>query len=434
MYSMWLPLLLFLGSSAGTVLSEDSALIKATHSLVSVKYSYGNIFMLPSLSSNSYLKVDQTKTYSTLDLRWESNITAIIKYSGQLELTDKPHYLIGTKFSRPDFLLSTGRFQESKVEYNSKHLLIRVGRADFWQENPRPEIFRPPINGDGFSWEFNRNGIAFKHVLESLPAESSSGNIFRRLLAYHHLEYTFGGISVGAGEYFILTGENLGLEFKRLNPFLPFSLNSHDSEQETYPGFPGDTDNSIINFFFNWSSNRTVVNFRIYIDEFQMDPKDRVSNSDAILFTASGKKMINSIFGLNKPGLVSGSISVANPNFGDHPGPFTSATSAGFPLFEYSSGMESMIFLRAEIYPSLKDLVRVSFHSERWLAITSITPEDRNQKSALNRLPIQDDYRVLLNYERNIALLRANLFIEGWISSNPGLSGMHTGIRLDHLF
>ncbi len=90
--------------------------------------------------------------------------------------------------------------------------------------------------------------------------------------------------------------------------------------------------------------------------------------------------MINSIFVLNKPGLVSGSISVANPNFGDHPGPFTSATSAGFPLFEHSPGMESMIFLRAEIYPSLKDLVRVSFHSERWLAITSIAPEDRNQK------------------------------------------------------
>jgi len=405
---------------------KSTGIINGQDNVLSSELRCGNIYLLPSLIGNSSLEYDKSKIYSTVQLVWQTSITPSLFYSGALELTNKPHELIGTKFSRPDYVLSTGRFQESKVEYRSKSLQVRLGRANFFEEDYRPFIFNYPINGDGLSWVYQWRSFAFKHVLESLPAEKSSGVIFRRLMTYHHLEYRFGQVVVGAGEYFILTGENLGLELKRLNPFLPFSLNSHDSEQEVFEGFSGDSDNALIKFFVSWKKNRTKIDLRLFIDEFQIDSKDRKTNSDGLLFSLSGKYNFNSVIGIGMPGTIEGIASFSNPNFGDHPGPYTSTTSASFPLFEYSPGMLDLIFIDINLHPTTRSKIIVAAHREHWVQISRLPPEVRNQNSALQGLIIKQDNRIILAYEQDLPRMNSILHFQSWWAKpfvkGPGVS------------
>ncbi len=391
---------------------------------INAKYTYGNLYLLPSLISNSAFENNQSKSYSTLCVNWETPIGRDLIYSGALEATDRPHELIGTKFSRPDYPISTGRIQKSVIDYQSESLLIRAGRANFFEGSYRVSVFLPPINGDGLSWVYKNEAWAFKHVLESLPAETSGDVVFRRLLTYHHLAYRFGHTVIGAGEYFILTGAALGLELKRLNPFLPFMLNSHDSEADLYPGFSGDSDNSLIKLFLDWERNGSKLNVRFYLDEFQIDPEDRDEFSDAMLLNISGIRDMVKVPGLNIPGTVEGALSISNPNFGEHPGPFTTTTSAGFPLFEYSPGMLSLAYVKIVIQPNSLSQISLSAHLERWLETTSLPPPLRNKRSALQALPIKEDSRVMLAYEREIPKLRATISFATWRASDSNNSGM----------
>ena len=93
-----------------------------------VGYSFGKEYLLPSLRSNSNLDYDKEKNYSNIQINLKTKLTQNISYSGILELSDKPHELIGTKYSRPDFLITTGRFQESKIEYQSKSFMMHDER------------------------------------------------------------------------------------------------------------------------------------------------------------------------------------------------------------------------------------------------------------------------------------------------------------------
>ena len=325
--------------------------------------------------------------------------------------------------------MSTGRFQKSVLNYRSESLDIRIGRTNFFDEIYRASVFEPPINGDGFSWGYKYKNFAFKHVLESLPAEKSGAVVFRRLLSYHHLEYHFGRAVVGAGEYFLLSGNAIGLEFKRLNPFLPFSLNSHDSEADIYTGFSGDADNALINFFLTWAGNSTELRLRLYVDEFQIDSKDREVFSDAMLVNISVMKNLASIPGLNIPAKVEGTISLSNPNFGEHPGPFTTTTSGGYPLFEFSPGMLRLYFLKVQIQPSLNNVIWVSAHHEHWLNISSLPPDIRNKRAVLEILPVEEDYLFLLSFKREINKLHTQVEFQGWRSSESENSGILVSLR-----
>jgi len=325
--------------------------------------------------------------------------------------------MIGTKFSRPDFILSTGRFQESYISYDGKSFSASFGRANFFDENFRPAIFAQPVNGDGFSWKYASRGFAFKHVLESLPAEKSEDVVFRRLFSYHHLEYQFGRMAIGAGEYFILTGNNIGLEFKRLNPFLPFSLNSHDSQSDNYPGYTGDSDNALIKLFLNWSTRTSSLYLNLYIDEFQMDAADREYNNDAILLNLNVVKVFESFAGFNLPWSLESTLSLANPNFGQHPGPFTTTTSAHYPLFEYSPGQKRLFYIKSDILLNDRSRVSISFHKEQWVNIASLSPELRNQKTALQGLTDQQDSRIVAGYQFELEALHAAIELQAWWTS-----------------
>jgi hypothetical protein len=424
---------IFLFFSLGSLSAEESC--KSTifksgqENGISSQLRYGNIYLLPSLIGNSSLEYDKSKKYSTVQLMWQTSITPSLIYSGALELTNRPHELIGTKFSRPDYVLSTGRFQESKIDYQSKSLRVEFGRANFFEEDYLPIIFKHPVNGDGLSLVYQWERLAFKYVLQSLPAENSDGVIFRRLMTYHHLEYRFGQVLVGAGELFILTGENLGLELKRLNPLLPFSLNSHDSEQEVFDGFSGDSDNALIKFFVNWKGNQSRFNIRLFIDEFQIDSEDRETNSDGLLLSISGEYDFNSILGIGVPGTIEGIASFSSPNFGDHPGPFTSTTSASFPLFEYSPGMLNLIYLKAELHPTAKSQMIIAAHQERWVQISSLSPEDRNQKLALEGLLVKRDNRVVLAYRQEAPKLNSIFHLQSWWDT-PNENGLGISLSL----
>jgi len=401
---------------------------------INAKYTYGNVYLIPSLISNSALEYIQSKSYSTLQVNWKTPIGRDLIYSGALEATDRPHELIGTKFSRPDYPISTGRIQKSVIDYQSESLLIRAGRANFFEGSYRASVFLPPINGDGLSWVYNKEGWAFKHVIESLPAEKSGDVVFRRLLTYHHLAYRFGHTVIGAGEYFILTGTALGLELKRLNPFLPFMLNSHDSEADLYPGFSGDSDNSLIKLFLDWERNGSKLNIRFYLDEFQIDSGDRELYSDALLFNISGMKEFKLIPVLDVPGKLECTISISNPNFGEHPGPFTTTTSAGFPLFEYNPGMLSLAYVKIVLQPNSVSQISLSAHHERWLETSSLSPDLRYIRSALKTLPIKEDSRFMLAYDREIPKLQATLSFATWRASDSQNSGMLVSLSTQYPF
>lgn len=379
-----------------------------------VHYSIGHHFLLPSLIANSDLRYDDQKLYSDVWFTLKTQITERISYMGSLELTTLPHELIGTKYSREDYFLSTGRFQESQFFYRSKSLSILLGRANFFDERYRSDVFVPPVNGDGFSWKYTKKKWVFKHVIESLPAAKSGETVFRRLLNYHHLAWKMGGFELGAGEYFLLTGPSIGLDLKRLNPFIPYARNSHDSYADTYAGFSGDSDNALIKLFFEWRGARSIINTNLYIDEFQIDPKDREQNSDALLLNVMGQYNFESILSINLPGSFEFALSLANPNFGDHPGPFTSATSMSYPLFETSSGMQNLVYLKSDLYPNSNNSISVSYSRESWVDISSLSPELRNQKAFTQILEVQKDSQISVGYNHVLKALPLSIMLQGW--------------------
>ena len=398
-------------------IANNSASISPNFTL---SYEYGQHYLLASLSSNATLGIDPLQNYSDVWLSYQTQLSGHLTYLGCLELADLPMQALGTKLTRPDFMLSTGRFQASSFRYSSEAVEFQVGRANFFDESVRPAVFLPPINGDGVAWQVNLRDWSFKHVIESLPAERSTDLVFRRLLSYHHLTWQSGRTTYGAGEYFILTGDKIGFDLKRLNPFIPYSLNSHDSYADVYPGYAGDSDNSIIKLFANWHSAQAAFDANLYVDEFQIDARDRKTNSDAILLNIFYQHNISALYMLHVPGNISGTVSLANPNFGDHPGPSTAAVSAGYPLFESTPGMLSLIYLRAEAQPSACSSFSVSYHHERWVAISSLAPGQRNQRSALQTLPIQQDSQLALSFSQELKSLPLSFTINGWWTSLVG--------------
>jgi hypothetical protein len=386
---------------------------------LSTRLSFGNVVLLPSLEANTGLEYENSHQYSNIYTRYYAAINEYISYSGSLEVTNQPHKLIGTNFSRSDFILSTGRFQESKLNITTKSFSIIAGRADFFSENYRSDVFAKPINGDGFSWLYEHGKWDFKHVLETLPAEKSGDIIFRRLLTYHHLKFHIGMNSFGVAEYFILSGEEIGLDFKRLNPFVPFTLNSHDSYENYYEGYRGDADNSVIKFFFNWSGNKSTAILNFYMDEFHMDSWSRDDFNDALLLNMMYEYRFNSMPMLNLPGTLEATISMANPNFGDHPGPYTSATSGNYSLFESAPGMKSLYFLKTNLECNSTTFLSLSYHYENWVKINNIPPGDRNRKAALERLTGMTDSRATYSLEHHIASMQTDIQISGWLTSNP---------------
>jgi len=381
-------------------------------------YSYGMNQLLPSIETNSRLEYDKEKLYSDIWFRGGFQISENISFSGALELTDQPHELIGTKFSRPDYPLSTGRFQQSVVSYTTEKLTIKLGRDDMLSSDLRPYIFAYPIFADGVRWDYSWRGWNFEHVYQTLPAERQSNQIFRRSVSYHHLSKTFRHLTMGVGEYFILTGNNISFDLKRFNPFLPYSLNSHDSEADYYPGFSGDSDNSLIKLFLNWGKQSNKVSINLYIDEFQIDATDREVKSDAILMCISAENEF-SIFG--ERSLLNWGFSVANPNFGQHPGPFTTTTSASFPLFEYTPGMKNLAYFESRILMSKAWQILIAGHSEQWVNISQLAPALMNSRTELKSLKVNSDSRLTLGLEYRLKNYPVNLGIEGWSGSDSGL-------------
>jgi hypothetical protein len=388
-----------------------------------ISFSSGSHFLLPSLVNNTHTSYEIENIYSDLWVSWSKRITESIEYSGSIELANLPQEVVGTNYSRSDYLLTTGRFQEGGIKYSGNNLVFRAGRLYFFDENERPEIFINPSSGDGFSWTYEFKGWQFKHVMETLRAERSSGLNFRRLLNYHHLRFHYGPISFGAAEYFILTGTNISLDLKRFNPFLPYTANIHDSLDDWYPGYEGDADNSIINFFSAWNSGQLSIILSLYIDELQIDSWDRDIHNDAILFNILGNFTPESLWYGNQSNFLA-TVSISNPNFGEHPGPITTATNGIFPLFETSIGIKELYYTNISI-KNPKRLIGISYHWEKWVNIKSLSPGDRNLKSLLRTLDNQTDSAVKF-YFRYTGIKKASFGFEIWnqkyLSSSIGVN------------
>jgi hypothetical protein len=381
---------------------------------LSISFSYGIKDLLPSLIANSDLEFDNKKSYSDLWIEGGFQFSDKLRFEGALELTNQPHELIGTKFSRSDFPLSTGRFQKSVVSYTTDKLIITLGRDDMLRTKLRPDIFEYPIFADGIAWNYAWKSWNFKHIYQILPAESQSNQIFRRSISYHHLSRTLNSLTFGAGEYFILTGDHIGLDLKRFNPFLPYSLNSHDSFADYYPGFSGDSDNSLIKLFLDWRKQSNKVSINLYIDEFQIDAVDREVFNDAVLLSLSAENELNA-FGQRS--LFNWGFSAANPNFGQHPGPFTTTTIGAYPLFEYTPGMKNLYFFDATLFADKAYQLSLSGYTENWVNISELSPDRMNQRDALDQLDVHSDSRFGVELNYNLQKLPLRLGVVGWVGS-----------------
>ena len=224
---------------------------------------------------------------------------------------------------------------------------------------------------------------------------------------------------MGVGEYFILAGKSTQLDLKRLNPFLPYSLNSHDSEADYYPGFSGDSDNSLIKLFLIWGRNFNKVSISLYIDEFHIDGYDREVYSDALLLSLSVE---NEIIALRQGSILNWGFSAANPNFGQHPGPFTTTTSANFPLFEYTPGMTYLAFFNANVLLNKTVECVLGGYTERWVNISQLAPSLMNSRTELNALKVNSDSRLNLGFEYKLKNYPVCFGIDGWSGSDSGVS------------
>ena len=396
---------------------------------LNISYSYGMNQLTPSLISNSNLDFDRDEMYSDFWIQGGFKISDRISFAGALELTDQPHTLIGTKFSRPDFPLSTGRFQQSVVKYANDKLTFQAGRDDMLGNPLRPTMFKYPLYADGIGWDYAWHRWIFRHVYQVLPAEKQANETFRRSVSYHHLSRVFSSFSIGAGEYFILTGDNLGVDFKRLNPFLPYSLNSHDSETDYYPGFSNDSDNSLIKLFFNWEKRSNKISLNLYIDEFQIDADDRELYSDAMLFSLSAENEINA---LGQNNLLKWGFSFANPNFGQHNGPFTTPTIGAYPLFEYTPGMKNLYYFDARLFTDKSYQISLSGYTQKWVEISQLSPDRMNQRIELDQLDVYSDYRLSVGVNYKLQQLPLKLGIVAWAGSEEEhSSGFRTSIQYD---
>ena len=387
-------------------------------SIFSISYVYGPRPPLPSLIANSQLEY-YNKTYSDLWVEGAFQVSEKVTYEGALELTDQPHEFILTKYSRPDYPLSTGRVQKSVVRYISEEFLISMGRDDMISGRLRPSVFQYPLYADGFDWNYTWDKWSFRHIFQVLPAEKQDDLVFRRSLSYHHLTRSISGFTLGVGEYLILSGNQIGMDLKRLNPFLPFALNSHDSEADYYPGYIWDSDNSIIKFFVDWSSKTSKVSMCIYIDEFQIDDYDREVKNDAMLLSFSAE---NNIETLGSKNCLKWGFSVSNPNFGQHGGPFTTATIGAYPFLEHSPGIKSLTFFEAILLSEKAIQLSIGGYSERWVNISEISPDRMNLHVELNQLSIYSDSRFSIAVHYASKKWPLSLGLKGWLGSESKVS------------
>lgn len=154
-------------------------------------------------------------------------------------------------------------------------------------------------------------------------------------------------------------------------------------------------------------------------------------NNDAILLNVTGLKKFGSLAGFHLPWTVASTISLANPNFGQHPGPFTSTTSGSFPLFEYSPGMLSLFYTKLDLQPSIRSQISISYHNERWVDIASLSPEHRNQKTALQSLSVRHDSRVVGSYHYKIEVLHTAVMLQSWWTS---VTDANMGVNLSLIY
>jgi hypothetical protein len=411
--------------------ADTSQQTSIDHNWLRLKVNYGRVFILPSLLANSNLEFSEETTYSDLFSSVNIKINENISYSGILQLSNLPHIMIGTKLSRPDFPLSTGRIQESKINYQGESFFLSIGRANFLEVIHRADIFAPPVSGDGFCWTIYSDSWEFKHSIQSLPSEYFETVVFRRLLNYHHLATSFGSSKVGAGEYFIVSAPSLGIDLHRINPFMPYSLVSHDSYDETYPGFLGDLDNAIIKIFWNWNYKNSLFTINLYIDELHIDSWDRKVKNDAILLTVFGRHNFAASAKLRFPFTIEGAFSLSNPNFGEHKGPFTAANSANFPLFTMSPGLKSLGFFKVLLRTHNHTTVAVSIYREKWVRISSLATIDLNIKSALDNLPIEQDSRLAISFQQYLSTFKTHVNILAWSHAHVGIK---SGAKISFIY
>ena len=378
-----------------------------------VRFSYGTNQLLPSLLNNANVEFDTEKSYSDFWIEGGFKISEKLSFQAAVQATDQPHELINTKYSRPDYPITTGRIQTSVLNYSAEAFEICFGRANMLSDGSRTGIFDYPLYADGLTWRYKWKAWSFKHVFQVLPAERHSSEVFRRSVSYHHLNREISNFYIGIGEYFILTGDNIGFDLKRLNPFLPYFLNSHDSEVDIFPGYSGDSDNSLIKLFLEWRGKSSSAFMNLYIDEFQIDAIDREENSDALLLSLS---IENELYVFGQRNVLNWGLSVSNPNFGQHPGPFTASLLGIYPLFENAPGMKNLIYIGSQSF--IGDAWEVSFvgYSERWVNISELSPAQMNKHEFLDPLDIHSDSRYSLTVHYDLKQLPITVGLSEWIA------------------
>ena len=364
--------------------------------------------------------------YNMRNLFIEKGISFSRNYTflGGLVLSNNAPDLVGANYERPDFsVFSTGRIYASELIYNSNTFNLKLGRL-----RPKYYLLRQSspwnskrISGDGFRGDYYHKGFVFSNSIEYLPSEEiSEGETFDRILNFHQLSFQVNqDFTISFGEFSIYSGSNLGLNWLKSNPFIPYVVHNYDTDSSRKKGYSGDLDNYILFNEITIIKGRWEINIKSYIDEFQFDSEDRKVFADQYLVIGEiwteltepekSKNNLDAVFRYSK----------SNIAFGIHNGVLTTYKVGAVPLLPHELGQKERLDILFSFSNVSNSFLILNYYHIKYVELNYID---------FNKLNMKEYQRALKIDHNNVIDLRIGL-----VFKNAYNIKLFTSFKNDHI-
>jgi hypothetical protein len=349
---------------------------------------------------------------------WRLPIKNHWRFSGSVMITNRDRGWLGATHARPDLPVpfSTGRIISGEVDYSKDCFQIRLGRLfpnyhPWRQESP---FARETISGDGVDWQYFHGTLTFHSRIEFLRNERDDlGQPNNRIFNFHRLGVKLGKYEWGGGEFLIYTGHDRALDWVWSNPFVPYMVHNYEyysNERVTICG--GDTDNTIIYTDLLYDDEKFSFSSRFYLDEFQVDGKDREIYTDEYLWHNQFLLPLINTSSLN-PDELALTLAVASAGFGYHQGLFTSFYVGDYSLLPSESGRIRFLKLTSVWLWENGHLI-TDLWTGRYADLAGLNPTELHLRTKINDVDVSTEYGLQIRmagkvFEKSVLQLDSNL-------------------------
>ncbi len=274
-----------------------------------------------------FVSIDYSAELRHLDVMfyYQTALHDKLEYTGSVLTTNREPLSIGATYSRSDYpLIQTGRVLSSEVKYSTDNLDLRVGRLhpDFGKLTFDTPFANTYISGDGYTLKYSVDNIRFSNRTLMLKNELFDSESYNRYFNFHSLEYSTGKSTITLGEFMIYSGKNREFNWILSNPLVPYIVHNYDYSSEVDDTLATDGDNFMLYSRYGLEYRDIYINTQLYVDEIQIDWKDRSIFTDEYLIVGE------IIFDMNTmdkrlPEVIV-TIQKSSKGFGSHPGRFLS--------------------------------------------------------------------------------------------------------------